>query len=171
MTKIDLLVIDLDGTLAQTYSPDLFPHVKAFFDLLFQAGCPDRPRLAIATNQGGVGLRHWMERDEFGEPFEYPTSQDVDNRLRQIVSALGGDLPLPVYVSYRYQDRSGDWSPIPPGEESNPRWQAAWRKPNPGMLLQAMEDAGVSPRQTLYVGETPGRPAGCSGCRLPFHLG
>ena len=150
---IELVIFDVDGTLAEAYTLNLLPRVKDFFQLVFQAGCPERPKVALATNQGGVGMRHWMEKGRFGKPEEYPTREDIEQRLKSLIAKLGGDRSIPVYVSYRYQTRQGKWAPIPHGEGENPRWQEKWRKPQPGMLLQAMEDAGVAPHRTLFVGD------------------
>jgi phosphoglycolate phosphatase-like HAD superfamily hydrolase len=112
-------------------------------------------------------MRHWMEKADFGKPEEYPTQEDIEKRIQRLVAALGGDPSLPVYVSFSYQTRRGKWSPVPREERSNPRWDPRWRKPQPGMLLQAMADAGVEPHQTLFVGDSQedqdaGNAAGCA---------
>jgi HAD superfamily hydrolase (TIGR01662 family) len=151
---VKLVIFDVDGTLAEAYTLNLLPGVLDFFRLIFQDGCSQKPRVAIATNQGGVGMRYWMEKAGFGKPEKYPTPGDIEQRLKSIITALGGDPALPVYVSYRYQSKKGRLAPVPPAEAGNPRWEASWRKPQPGMLLQAMVDAGAAPGQTLYVGDS-----------------
>lgn len=165
--KISLVIFDVDGTLAESFTLNLLPRVKDFFDLIFQAGCPQRPKIAIATNQGGVGLRYWMELRHFGKPESYPTEESITNRLRDLVSALVGDTTLPVYTSFRYRNKQGNWSPVPADRVKDPRWSETWRKPEPGMLLQSMLDASVGPEQTLFVGDSQddrdaARAAGCS---------
>jgi phosphoglycolate phosphatase-like HAD superfamily hydrolase len=165
--QIALVIFDVDGTLAERYTLDLLPGVEQFFHLLFQAGCPEPPRVALATNQGGVGMRYWMERRRFGKPAQYPTEESVADRLRALVSLLGGGPDLPVYASFRFRDKRGQWAPVPPDRANDPRWSAAWRKPEPGMLVQAMQDAGVSPGKTLFVGDSDddreaARAAGCA---------
>jgi HAD superfamily hydrolase (TIGR01662 family) len=164
---MDLLIFDVDGTLAETYGLELLPGVKGFFERWAQAGSPERPRLALATNQGGVGMRYWMETDGFGEPEEFPTAAQVEQRLQALLAILGLPPDLPVYVAYRYLTRDGRWTPAPPEEAGSPRWQRQWRKPGPGMLLQAMQDAAASPERTLFVGDSPedqgaARAAGCA---------
>lgn len=168
--KTKLVIFDVDGTLAETYTLNLLPRVQDFFRLVFQAGCPNSPRVAIATNQGGVGMRYWMETGKFGDPEKYPTEQSVEQRLRDLVSALGGNQDLPVYVAYSYRSKEGDWAPVPPGKEELPRWSQAWRKPGPGMLLQAMQDAGAEPDETLFVGDSPDDQAAAqaAGCRFEW---
>jgi HAD superfamily hydrolase (TIGR01662 family) len=164
---VDLIIFDVDGTLAETYTLNLLSNVQQFFQLIFQSGCPERPEVAIATNQGGVGMRHWMETGGFGKPEKFPTRESVEQRLKDLVAALGGDRSIPVYVSYRFRTKEGKWTPVPQAGAEDPRWQKEWRKPSPGMLLQAMEDAGVGPQQTLFVGDSPddeaaAKAAGCA---------
>lgn len=152
--KIALVIFDVDGTLARPYTLELLPRVREFFDLVLQRDCAGRPRVAIATNQGGVGMRYWMERGAFGSPEKYPTEDSIAGRMRELVSALSGDHDLPVYTSFRYRSDRGSWSPAPPEWAGDPRWSKTWRKPEPGMLLQAMQDAGAEPEQTLFVGDS-----------------
>lgn len=150
---IRLIIFDVDGTLARKYSLELLPNVKKFFRLVLHGNCPSRPKLAVATNQGGVGMRYWMETEGFGQPQNYPTVESFEERMRGLIDALGSQNELRVYTSYRYKNKQGIWTPVPAGEENNPRWSKLWRKPEPGMLLQAMVDAGVSAEETLYVGD------------------
>lgn len=165
---IQLIIFDLDGTLAQSQTERLLAGVNNFFQLIFQRECPLRPKIAIATNQGGVGLRYWMERDHFGKPGPYPTEDQIEERLSHLFAGLGCDSQVPVYVSYRYQNKQGNWSPVPPGEEHNPRWLSNWRKPSPGMLLQAMQDANVAPTDTVYVGDRDEDQAAAHAARCFF---
>lgn len=163
---IELIVFDVDGTLAVAYQLDLLPGVKGFFHLVFHSDCAVHLKIAIATNQGGVGMRYWMESSGFGKPEKYPTQSDIEDRIRGLLTAIGTDPSLPVYVSYRYRTRKGSLAPVPPEESENPRWSSEWRKPLPGMLLQAMTDAGVSPQETLFVGDSQddqgaAKAAGC----------
>jgi HAD superfamily hydrolase (TIGR01662 family) len=153
MAKIKLIVFDVDGTLAKKFTLDLLPGVRQFFELLFKGGCPHAPKAAIATNQGGVGMRHWMEVGGFGKPKTFPTHQEIDERMQALVSKLGGESKMPVYASYRLLTKQGKWTPVPVEEQDNPRWRREWRKPLPGMLLQAMKEAGTSPHETLFVGD------------------
>ena len=148
---IKLIIFDVDDTLVETYTSNLLPRVKAFFQLAFQAGCP---KIALATNQGGVGMRYWMEKGGFGNPEKYPTQEEIEVRLKSIVTALGGDSRVPVYTSYRYRTQEGDWSPVPEKAAKSPNWSVEWRKPQPGMLLQAMAEAEAAPDETLFVGDS-----------------
>jgi HAD superfamily hydrolase (TIGR01662 family) len=153
MSPIKLIIFDVDGTLAKQFTLELLPGVKQFFELLFQAGCPHTPKVAIATNQGGVGMRYWMEKGGFGKPEKYPTAEEINERMEALVDKLGGDSQLPVYASFRFVNKKGKWTPVPPEQTDNPRWELEWRKPKPGMLLQAMEEAGTRTDETLFVGD------------------
>jgi HAD superfamily hydrolase (TIGR01662 family) len=139
---------------ARAFTLKLLPRVKPFFELLLRSGCQQTPKIAIATNQGGVGMRYWMEAGGFGNPEKFPTAQEIEGRLRKILIELGIDPSIPVYASYRYQTREGEWTPIPREEADNPRWNSNWRKPQSGMLVQAMADAGVHPEETLFIGDS-----------------
>ena len=140
-------MVDVDGTVAETYTTNLLPGVQEFFHLVFYGTCPHSPQIALATNQGGVGLRRWMETAGFGEPDKYPTLEDIESRLAELSSLLAEGKKLNVYASFSYQSHQGQWSPIPKGMEQDLPWSYEWRKPGPGMLLQAMQEAGVKPEK------------------------
>jgi HAD superfamily hydrolase (TIGR01662 family) len=168
--RIELVIFDVDGTLAGAYTLDLLPGVRDFFRLVYHSGCKAVPRLAIATNQGGVGMRYMLHRRGSGSFDKYPTGQEIEQRLKELLADLGAVAEVPIYVSYTYQTSQGKWTPIPPEEMENPRWHRQWRKPQPGMLLQAMLDAGVTRRQTLFVGDSPDDlgAAQAAGCRFTW---
>lgn len=68
MKKYDLLIFDVDGTLVVDYDSDILPpEVTNFFKGLSNEG---GPVIALATNQGGVGLRQG-----FGDPEKLPTQE------------------------------------------------------------------------------------------------
>lgn len=172
LSKYSLIIFDLDGTLAERDSGNLLPRVSAWFN---QNG--EKFDFAIATNQGGVGLRYWMEQDGFGEPEKYPTEDAIWKRIHQVLGQLHDAtfheqetrpsaanvkaLKLQTYVCFAYQSRKGIWSPTPPDElrfnetmHAN-YWRQDWRKPQPGMLLEAMGYSGWEQSKTLMVGDSP----------------
>jgi HAD superfamily hydrolase (TIGR01662 family) len=150
--KRKLIIFDADGTLVDDMNSVTFDdNVVAKLVTLRH----EDVMIAIASNQGGVGLRHWMESAGFGEPDEYPTQQDAMARLSTItgnVSALTGK-PCRIYAAFAYRTKVGKWAPTPSGSEGDPMWSQEWRKPNAGMLLQAMQDAGATPAETLFIGD------------------
>jgi HAD superfamily hydrolase (TIGR01662 family) len=157
----ELIIFDVDGTLAEIYSTRLLPGVLDWFK-----NRPDEVDVAIATNQGGVGLRYWMEKEGFGNPAGYPTAEAIEKRMRQLTKKLGLSWEN-VYVAYAYrQKKSGELGPIPPQLSSSPYWRHDWRKPAAGMLKQAMRDYGTAPARTLMVGDSPDDQAAAvaAGC-------
>lgn len=143
-----LLILDWGGTIAEFKTGAILPNTKEVL-----ANLPANTHIAIASNQGGVGLRYWMERDGFGQPSTYPNEQVIYDMFASGCSQLG--ISPKIYLSFAYQAKSGKWSPEPNGDETrNPNyWQREWRKPESGMLIQAMKDFGVSPTETLMIGD------------------
>lgn len=142
-----LYLFDLDGTLADMKSDQLYPEAEAWFK-------ENKYReWAICTNQGGIGLRYWMEEEGFGNPKEYPTLESFWKRIETLFPKND----VAVYMCIRYQSKkTGQWSPMP-FEISNSHdlkiWDQSWRKPAPGMLLQAMQARNIQPHETLMVGD------------------
>lgn len=154
-----LILFDMDGTLAEQNTGVIMPGVKEWFD------ANGWQHVMVATNQGGVGLRHWMETDGFGDPSQYPTSDMIQRHLTTVYEALGA--VLPTLVCYRYQSKkSGKWCPVPEEFADAQEWLQEWRKPAPGMLLEAMRLRGVGPEDTLFVGngEEDKQAAEAAGC-------
>lgn len=153
----DLLLFDVDGTIAERNGSELLPAARDFFKLLglrqAQPTRQDRPAVGLVTNQGGVGLRYWMEEAGFGEPEKYPTLETVQGRLQALVAQIPVEVKL--YVSYAYQTvRTREWATVPHQFAGQPEWSRAWRKPQPGMVAQAMTDAQVAdPGRVLLVGD------------------
>lgn len=144
-----LIIFDVDGTLADRETSAALPGVSQWFK--------QNPQqiVALATNQGGVGLRYWMERDGFGEPHKYPDELAVMNHLGNVKQVLALQNDVRCYVCYAYQSqKSGKWAPVPEGQQDNPYWRQDWRKPAPGMLTEAMASVGCTPDETLMVGDS-----------------
>lgn len=166
--NFDLIIFDVDGTLAEKYTLNLLPGVTEFFRLVNDPQCRSKPRLALATNQGGVGMRWWMQKIQSKDYQKFPTEAEIEQRMQSLIGLLGGIIPW--YVAYRYRNRGGRWTPPPPGVENDPRWSEDWRKPNPGMLREAMHVAGVTQDRTLFVGDSPDDQAAAlaAGCAFEW---
>jgi len=90
-------------------------------------------RLALATNRGGVA-------------FGYTTLEEAEALARE-AAELCGIPDVPVYVCpYHAKAR---------GPRAVHRFARAddCRKPNPGMLLQALEEADLRPEDAFFVGD------------------
>ncbi|MCI0731010.1 MAG: HAD-IIIA family hydrolase [Chloroflexi bacterium] len=145
-----LVIFDVDDTLAPRDSIELLPGVREYFDSL--PGDLYRPIVALTTNQGGVGMRCMLEQDGRPDAAKYPTQEEVERRLAKLAAALGVPYSR-IYVSFAFKNAWGTWTPTPVSGIGDPRWSRAWRKPNPGMLRQAMSDAGAGPAETIMVGD------------------
>jgi len=164
MQKAKLIIFDIDGTLTERDSDALLPGVAEWFEQHW-----NEQHNALATNQGGVGLRYWMESGGFGEPSKYPDEDTVYQRI----AAIGALLHYPApYICFAYQSaKSGKWGPVPenvhPGDT---RWKPEFRKPSPGLLFQAMEEHHVAPGETLMVGDfmSDKQAAEAAGCHFQW---
>jgi len=146
-----LIVFDYDGTLVEAFTHDLLDGVAEWF-----ANNRGLYHFAIVNNFGGVGLRLWMETDSWGAPADLPTEDETYQRVSDTLMKLGlyvRNRDIICYFSFLYQSRNGNWSPRPHGKEQAIEWQIESRKPNNGLLLQAMKDADVTPSETLVVGD------------------
>jgi len=144
-----LHIFDLDGTLAETWDTSLLPGVVGRLSGLHGP-------IAVATNQAGVA---WNAVE--GEP--YPAPSDIGRRLVGVAEALPRlkeALWLVAIGDERISLSPERWrglaacvtrsaSPLRVRTSSD----LAWRKPRPGMLLEACRSFGVGPEQALFVGD------------------
>ena len=168
MKNYRLIIFDVEGTLAVRDAPRMMRHAEAFFiRLAAQYPGSGGPLIALAANQGGVGLRRWMELNGFGKPNTLPTQREAEQYIQGIANHIRRIYgPPDVYISFAFQSQKGKWAPVPPEGRGDPRWQPGWRKPASGMLVAAMTHAGVSPGESLMVsddisGAEAARAAGC----------
>lgn len=179
-----IYIFDIDGTIANRDDTRLYSH---FIDWLVTIGRNDQ--IYLATNQGGVGLRYWMSVNQFGEPDKYPTQEQVVTRITLIVGEISSIIQRPVmpYISYAYQSKAGNWSPLPgkwtlKAEHSKPyytkgnfraSWCQNWHKPNPGMLQAIYSDCVQrfdvrDLREYLVVGDMETDKMAAESVNLPF---
>lgn len=142
----DLIMFDVDGTLADRDTGVLLPGRRLYFVKLAALHPLGEVQLALVSNQGGVacGLKGWGET--------YPTREEAEAHVVNVAMQIGPIYQFPaIYISFNFQDKAGNW--LFPDDFMDIRWSHAWRKPAPGMLLQAMADAGVVPAAALMVGD------------------
>lgn len=147
LNDFDLIIFDLDGTLTQWQTGEILPGVREWF---IDNG--DRFDLAIASNQGGVGLRYWMEASGFGDPEKYPTEDDFWQTIQQLVDQVPQAKAATVFVCFSYTSKKGNTSPTPPDGDRF-EWDLNQRKPFPGMLQRAMRLKHTPKDRTLMVGD------------------
>lgn len=170
VTDYELLVFDVDGTLADSDSGNLYHGAAMFFDWLRrrQNNKERVPSIALATNQGNVGLRYWMLSEDWGNPHLLPSLADVHTRLVGIQSLI--PLYSRLYVAYAYRNRSnGRWSPTPMQFAGWSEWSRNWVKPSPGMLLQAMSDYKIADsKSVLMIGDQVEDKAAAESAKTRF---
>ncbi len=160
MKNHSLYIFDIDGTLCNLDETDLLPGRKERLNELVESGA----KIAIATNQGGVGFG--LYRKSKGKPFdEFPTEQEVLDRLAGILHNIGHQVPFKAAFRY-YMKWEKAWSPVPADREDEPFWSPDYRKPKPGMLLDHLAEHAVSPANAIYIGDRPedegaAQAAGC----------
>lgn len=146
MDNIKLIIFDIDGTLTEikpevlARKPDLVtpnrlgeqqPKVGVVACLLGLAAAG--MKMALATNRGGVAWGYTSLEDAYA--------------LAREAAALCAIPEAPIYLCPNHPKARGPKSRVAYAIESD------CRKPNPGMLLQAMREAQVDPNETLFVGD------------------
>lgn len=166
--NFDLICLDVDGTLCDRDS-------TAPYDYVIDTLASWSGKKVLITNQGGVGLRLWLqEMEEAGEEVDYqhlPTRQQARERIAQVALKLAVDM---AYISLAYTSKStGSW--YPKKQDSTVYRQGYikssfsrnWRKPDTGMIDQAMSDFDIEdPKRVLVVGDRDEdlRAAAAMGC-------
>jgi hypothetical protein len=151
-----LIIFDVDGMLADLDTGALYLGVLDYFSTSF--GTYQRPEIAFASNQGGPACHDagWPSSGNF------PTLAQVEAQCSRIAGQLGARL----YMCLAHELEDGRWIYPANVAPDDPRLNHEWRKPRPGMLLQAMADAGATPTETLVVGDRPEdeKAAQAAGC-------
>jgi len=160
-----LMIFDVDGTLVAPHTEELLPLREAFFRRLAPGIA-----IALASNQGGVGLRYWMETEGWGDPSRLPSLEQAVGRLQRLarrIASLSQREPR-IYMAFAYRSRKGEWGPIPPYSWWDPRWDRDWRKPAPGMLRQALRDSDLQAEEALMIGDRPEDREAAAAAGIPF---
>jgi HAD superfamily hydrolase (TIGR01662 family) len=165
----DLYIFDIDGTLIDRDTEILLPNVKKWFDDNI-----GNKKIAFATNQGGVGLRHWLGK--IGHDKEYLPSEDqVIQKFKRLTRKLTLDIEQQhilfnnINVCYAYRNKYGEWYPIPKFADSY-SWKPEFRKPSPGMLNRAMAHFLCKSNKTIMIGdrEEDKEAANKAGCSFEY---
>ena len=147
------LLLDRDGVInhdaGYTHRWDDFVFVDGIFDLA-RAAHQRGYLLMVVTNQAGIGRGLYTEDD-----FHALTA-----RMSARFSEEGAPISRVYFDPTHPEHGLGDY-----------RRESFFRKPNPGMLLQAAQDFGLSLADSVLVGDKPGdiladRRAGVGCCLL-----
>jgi D-glycero-D-manno-heptose 1,7-bisphosphate phosphatase len=161
LQDIQLAIFDIDGTLTEI-KPELkrrkprlvtpnhlgeqqpIPGVIEGLAKIMDAGID----IALATNRGGVA-------------FGYTTMEEA-KRLAREAADLCGIPDAKIYICPYHAKARG------PRADKQFAREDDCRKPNPGMLIQALADFVVNPEQAFYVGdmETDHQAAKSAGMRF-----
>ena len=136
MNKYRALLLDRDGVINVDHNfvgsvdrfdfmPDLFPFLRSAQDRGY--------RLAVLTNQSGVARGRYTEADH-----EAVTAYMIDGLKREGIRI---DLTL---VSYHH----------PEGTIAPYARESFWRKPNPGMVLEAVRRLNVDLARSAFLGDS-----------------
>ena len=140
----DNTLIVNDGDLGDPDAVRLIDGVATALARLVGAGW----RLVVVSNQGGVARGRFTEQDV----------EAVNGRITELVDDETSTRGL---IDRFY------WCPYhPEGTVERYRREHPWRKPQPGMLLQASRDMEIALEQSWMIGDQPrdveaGRAAGC----------
>ncbi len=108
------------------FQPGVFPFLRAATDKGY--------RLAIVTNQSGIGRGYY-------------TAEDYEDLTAHMLAALareGIDIPLVLHA------------PVHPTEGIGAlRRDSFWRKPAPGMILEAAQRLGLDVGRSALLGDSP----------------
>lgn len=153
--NIRALLIGVDNVIVQEFQSQL--HELAIDFLTWVKAQPDKPAIVLISNQGGVGLRYWMETEQWGEPGKFPSEDQAKRRLTEIqrqVTALTGETPLVVKCYAYYSARSEKWAPVP--DDVHPInkmfWEPTWRMPNSGMIKYAIQKLELKREEVAFIG-------------------
>lgn len=145
--EYSLAIFDIDGTLTEIKAEIIEKNPKASTPnkLGEQQPKPNVPEIladlmanevmiALASNRGGVA-------------WGYNTLEEVE-QIAQEAADLCGIPEAAIYLCPYHAKAKGFY-------KADPQYaiEHHCRKPKPGMLLQAMADAGVSPEETIFVGD------------------
>jgi D-glycero-D-manno-heptose 1,7-bisphosphate phosphatase len=130
------LFLDRDGVInvdrGYVHRPDQFEFVPGIFELGRFWTNEVRGPIVVATNQSGIGRGYFDEN-----AYEKLTRWMCDRFAEQ-----GATISRVYHCPYHPLDGIGEY-----------RCDHPWRKPKPGMLLQAIADLQLDPSQCALVGD------------------
>lgn len=147
------VIFDRDGVLNEDYGyafePEKLvwiPGARAAIKRVNDAG----GLVLIATNQSGIGRGYYSEEQMHGFHAE----------MRRQLAAEGARIDA-IYFCPFHEDAAED------------RYRQADhpdRKPNPGMVLRALRDFGIDPKNALMIGDKPADVQAANGAGVDGYL-
>jgi D-glycero-D-manno-heptose 1,7-bisphosphate phosphatase len=152
MNAAPALFLDRDGVVnvdhGYVHSADRFEPVPGALDLArraFGAGF----RLIVVTNQSGVARGYYGESDV----------ARLHRHMAGLFAAAGAPLTAALHCPFHAQ-----------GTVAAYRRDSFWRKPNPGMLLEAARRFGLDLRRSAMVGDQPTDMAAALAAGVPRRI-
>jgi D-glycero-D-manno-heptose 1,7-bisphosphate phosphatase len=149
------LFLDRDGIInvdhGYVHRRDEFEFVTGIFDLTRYAARIGWP-VVVVTNQSGIGRGY----------FDEAAFQGLTGWMCARFAAEGGPIAAVYHCPYHPEAGIGDY-----------RRDHPWRKPRPGMILQAAADLGLDLPGSLLIGDKPAdmAAAAAAGIRLRVLVG
>lgn len=141
------LFLDRDGVInvdhGYVHTPEEFQFIEGIFDLVAAANRADY-LVVVVTNQAGIGRGYYSEA-QFHELSLWMRGKFVEH---------GGQIDGVYFCPYHPEHGIGEY-----------RRESEFRKPAPGMLLQAQSELGIDMAKSIFIGDKPsdmaaGRAAG-----------
>jgi len=133
--KRPALFLDRDGVInidhGYVHMPENFSFIEGIFDIVSFANHAGY-LVVVVTNQAGVGRGYYTE-----EQF-YALTRWMVARF----SERGGQIDAVYFCPYHPEQGIGDY-----------RRESSFRKPAPGMLLQAKMDLGIDLERSIIIGD------------------
>ncbi len=129
------LFLDRDGVInidhGYVYQADYFDFLPGIFDLVRKANFCNY-LVIVVTNQAGIGRGYYSENQ-----FHFLTEW-----MRECFKTEGARIDAVYFCPFHPKYGIGKYL-----RESN------WRKPSPGMLLQAESDLGIDMMRSIFIGD------------------
>lgn len=120
-----------------------------------------------------VGQRYTLKRAgvEDRRLSHLPHEAQAEENAARLAESLGLASNR-VYLSFNwvnYTDKRAMLGPglVPEERKTDPRWSSYWRFPEPGMIAEALKDAGIGPGGALFVYEHSNEKAAADRLFLP----
>jgi D-glycero-D-manno-heptose 1,7-bisphosphate phosphatase len=161
LNDIKLIIFDIDGTLTEI-KPEVLPRKPRMVspnNLGEQQPMPGVVEKLAELKKSGVGIA--LATNRGGVAWGFNTLEEAQAFARE-AAELCGIPDARIYVCPYHAKARG------PKAVAKYAIDHECRKPNPGMLLEAMEDADVTPDESVFVGdfETDQQAAENAGVRF-----
>lgn len=154
-TKI--YIFDVDDTIVQRWTTNMLRNRKERIEKLKERGA----KMYLATNQGGPAYHAWHYYSNSGRAEEYPTLIKIIGMMAEITAATGAERCYVALhpgaddvadVIFKRMSTAPDQIMYLIGDKVRASYRLEWRKPLAGMLLEIIEETGLTPDQHIYIG-------------------